>query len=170
MVQTTKSQGEQNAAANQRSYELTLHQINLQYKANVYKGVIQFMAKTHIWFTARLDSLSEQLAEPTHPLLNLPRQLDDQELDIFVALELHASAKVLAANLIWDEEAKKCSTLFDELTNRDVNRDFNQPSNPQEEVRIGLLNQIRSHLSELDNLEKAFLDTVKADVRLEPPE
>ena len=42
LVQVTKTQGEQNSAADLRSYSLTLHQINLQSKANVYEDALKY--------------------------------------------------------------------------------------------------------------------------------
>ena len=42
LVQTTKLQGEQSASANQRSYALTLRQIDLQSKSNVYEDTLRY--------------------------------------------------------------------------------------------------------------------------------
>lgn len=168
LVQQTKEQGKRNHEANERSYRLTLHQINLQYKADVYRGVIRSMAQTRIWFTVRLDSLMEHLAEPTNPLLAPPRQLSDEEMEILVALELHASTEALSANSNWYDKVQRCSDAFDALIHRDVNRNFNQPSNPHEGSRIQLLEEIRSQISDLEVLEKVFLDLAKTEVRLEP--
>lgn len=170
LVRETKDQGKRNHEANQRSYDLTLHQINLQYKASVYNGVIQFMANTRIWLTKRLDALRVHLAEPTHPLLQASRELNSEELNTFVALELHGSDEALVANSNWNDKVESCSDLFDKLIDHDVHRDFNVESNPSEPSRVELLNSIDSQLSELYNLEKAFLERVKEEVRLEPKE
>jgi hypothetical protein len=170
LVRETMNQGKRNHEANQRSYDLTLHQINLQYRASVYNGVIQFMANTRIWLTNRLDSLRLHLAEPTHPLLQASRELNSEELNTFVALELHGSNEALVANSIWNDKVESCSDLFDKLIDRDVNRDFNIRSDPSETSRVELLNSIDLQLSELYSLEKAFLDRAKAEVRLEPKE
>jgi hypothetical protein len=126
------------------------------------------MAQTRIWFTLRLESLNEHQAEPTHPLLASPRQLNDEEMEIFVALELHASTEALSANSIWYDKSQRCSDVFDAVINHDSNRNFNLPSSPHEGPRVELLDEIRSLLSELEVLEKAFLELAKTEVRLEP--
>ena len=162
LVSVTKAEGKRNHESNRHMIESNRHLINLQYRANAYKNVVQFIAETRYQMRKRLKSLQERIADQTHDHPQ-PPEVNREELSVFVTLELHASSEALEVYFNWDDKLTICSNLFDKLIKRDQSLEFKDLS---ETSRIEDLNTIASQMSELYRLEKAFLETVKREVAL----
>lgn len=142
VVWATKTEGKRNHLANRQLIESNRHLINLQYRANVYRDVIQFMAvNRHRIIRRYLRSQEPELVKVTDQ--DRSHEINRDELSVFVALELHASAIALAAYFKWDDALTAC--LDSMVEDSDV---------------------IQRRISELDRLEKSFLETVKQEVAL----
>ena len=162
LVWVTKTEGKRNHLSNRRLIESNRHLINLQYRANVYKDVVQFMAETRYQIRKRHKGLQDRIADQTY-YHQQPPEVNRDELSVFVALELHASNEALKFYFDWDDKLTTCVDHFDKLIKRDQHLEFKDLS---EKSRVETLNAIASQISELDRLEKAFLETVKQEVAL----
>ena len=162
LVWATKTEGKRNHESNRHLIESNRHLINLQYRANVYKNVVQFLAETRHEMRRRHKSLQDRIADQTYDHQQ-PPEVNREELSVFVALELHASSEALAVYFNWDDKLTICSDLFDKLIKRDQILEFKDLS---EKFRMEDLDTIASQISELYRLEKAFLETVKREVAL----
>lgn len=162
LVWATKAEGKRNHLSNRNLIESNRHLINLQYRANVYKDVFQFMTETRYQMERRHKGLQDQIADKTY-YYQQPPEVNREELSVFVSLELHASIEALSAYFNWDDNLTTTMDLFHKLIKRDQNLKFNDLS---EKSRMDDLNAIASQISELDRLAKAFLETVKQEVAL----
>ena len=149
-------------AESKRNHESNRHLINLQFRANAYKTVVQFIVETRYQMRKRLRGLQDRIADQTYAHQQ-PPEVNREELSLFVALELHASSEALEVYFDWDDKLTTCSDLFDQLIKRDQGLEF---KNLSEASRIKDLNTIASQISELYRLEKSFLETVKREVAI----
>jgi len=162
LVWATKIAGKRNHESNRRLIESNRHLINLQYRANVYKDVVQFMVETRYQMRKRHKGLQDRMADQTY-YSQQPPEVNHEELSVFVALELHASSEALKTYFVWDDKLNTCADHFDKLIKRDQHLEFKDLS---EQSRAEDLNAIDSQISELDRLAKVFLETVKQEVAL----
>ena len=162
VVWATKTEGKRNHQANRQMIESNRHLINLQYRASVYRDVIQFMAvNRHRVMRKYLNSQEPQSVEQTN--VERSPEVNRDELSVFVALELHASDNALKAYFRWDDKLTTCTELIHQLIERHRNDSArNRPENTSWVDSNAVLHQV----SELDRLEKAFLETVKQEVAL----
>ena len=162
LVSVTKAEGKRNHESSRHMIESSRHLINLQYRANAYKNVVQFIAETRYQMRKRLRGLQDRIADKAIDQPQ-PPDVNREELSVFVALELHASSEALEVYFDWDDNLTTCSNLFDKLIKRDQGLEFKDLSDTS---RIEDLNTIASQMSELYRLEKTFLETVKREVAL----
>lgn len=162
LVWATKTEGRRNHESNRRLIESNRHLINLQYRANVYKDVVRFMAETRHQIRRRYKRLQDQLADQSQDD-ETPPEVSREELGVFVALELHASADVLEAYFDWDDSLTSSMVLLQDLIKRDR---YLAPAKPTDRSRSVELDTLATQMSELDRLEKRFLETVKQEVAL----
>ena len=158
----TRQQGRLSQKANQQSFELTVHQIDLQYKASVYRDVLAFMGQTrrtiNDWHAVATSTITESTHQPPQP-----RDVDRDELDVFAALEFHASPEALAASSRWFNLAEECWENHNELVARDLTGEF---TNSSDERRLAILNEIYAQKFKLNTLEKNFLEIAKREMRV----
>ena len=162
LVWATKTEGKRNHLSNRRLIESNRHLINLQYRANVYKNVVQFMAEARYKLRERHKGLLDRIADQAY-YTEQPPEVNREELSVFVALELHASSASLEIYCVWDDKLTTCLGHFDNLIKRDQHLEFKDLS---DKSRFEDLTAISSQISELHRLEKAFLETVKREVAL----
>lgn len=162
LVSVTKAESKRNHESNRHLIESNRHLINLQFRANAYKNVVQFIVETRYQMRKRLRGLQDRIADQTYAHQQ-PPEVNREELSLFVALELHASSEALEVYFDWDDKLTTCSKLFDKLIKRDQSLEF---KNLSEASRIKDLNTISSQISELYRLEKSFLETVKREVAI----
>lgn len=162
LVWATKTEGKRNHLSNRHLIESNRHLINLQYRANVYKDVVQFMAETRYQMRRRHKALQDRIADQDFNFQQ-PPEVNREELSVFVALELHASTEALKAYFDWDDNLTTCMDLFHKLVNHDHDV---ESKNRSEKFRIDDLTSLASQTSKLHTSEKAFLETVKREVAL----
>ncbi|OIQ75430.1 hypothetical protein GALL_429000 [mine drainage metagenome] len=162
LVWATKTEGRRNHESNRRLIESNRHLINLQYRANVYKDVVRFMAETRYQIRRRFKRLQDQLGDQSQDD-ETPLEVNREELGVFVALELHASGEVLEAYFDWDDALTSSMVLLQSLIKGDGQL---APAKPADRSRSFELDTLATHMSELDRLEKRFLETAKQEVAL----
>lgn len=130
LVAETKEQGGLNAEADQRSYQLTLHEINLQYRASFYE---QFVCGAD----DALDSLRLQamgLGIDCNGLViysNPPHTTSSDYSLLGIQLRLHASGEVRKRVITWLENLTEELKRLSGLEARDPNGKVAKLTEPQ---------------------------------------
>lgn len=120
LVKAARAEGEQNAAANQRSYALALHQIELHSKVEVYETIVGYMDDDMLRIEGKVSALGFQFVGDT---VGTPFSREDKmklTSQIFIKLALHGTLDITTDFATWLQRLTHIGIELDALESYDA--------------------------------------------------